>query len=223
MGLIGDPRKLDFAYPAVELPQERIVNREMLSPPPPREAAKKVELVKGPNIAPLPELDPLPDYLGAPILLKVGDDISTDEILPAGARVLPYRSNIPKISEFAFKLVDETYAQRTRKMFKRNDHIIVGGSNYGQGSSREHAALAPRYVGLRMVIAKSFARIHQQNLVNFGVLPVTFNDPSIYDVLEEGDRLRVEHVRDQIARGPQYPQFEVQVDEKDLLFSVSHI
>jgi aconitate hydratase len=221
-GLITDPRKLDFPYPKIELPQERIVNREMLSSPLPLEEAKQVELVKGPNIVPLPGLDPLPDTLVVPILLKAGDDISTDGILPAGARVLPYRSNIPEISQFAFELVDPTYPRRAKALPGSSDHAIIAGSNYGQGSSREHAALAPRYLGLRLVIAKSFARIHQQNLVNFGVLPVTFDDPTLYDHLEEGDMLRIADIRQQLARSPQDFRLKALIDGKDFVFTVSH-
>jgi aconitate hydratase len=221
-GLITDPRKLDFPYPNVDLPVERVVNRAMLSPPLPVEEAKRVELVKGPNIAPLPKLDPLTDTLEIPILLKVGDDISTDEILPAGARVLPYRSNIPEISQFAFEILDETYPRRAKALSDRSEHAIIAGSNYGQGSSREHAALAPRYLGLCMVIAKTFARIHKQNLVNFGVLPVTFDDPSLYDRLEEGDRLRVVNIRQQLSRNPDNFRLKVQVVGKDFAFNVRH-
>jgi aconitate hydratase len=221
-GLITDPRKLDFPYPKIELPQERIVNREILSSPLPLEEAKQVELVKGPNIVPLPGLDPLPDTLVVPILLKAGDDISTDGILPAGARVLPYRSNIPEISQFAFELVDPTYPRRAKALPGSSDHAIIAGSNYGQGSSREHAALAPRYLGLRLVIAKSFARIHQQNLVNFGVLPVTFDDPTLYDHLEEGDMLRIADIRQQLARSPQDFRLKALIDGKDFVFTVSH-
>ena len=135
--------------------------------------AHKMELVKGPNIASLPELDVFPDALEIPILLKVGDDISTDEIMPAGARILPYRSNIPRISDFVYEMVDPTYSKRALEQKLKSGHAIIGGENYGQGSSREHAALAPRYLGLQLVIAKSFARIHRKNLINYGVLPLS--------------------------------------------------
>jgi aconitate hydratase len=149
-------------------------------------------LLKGPNVVSLPEFDPLPKQLEAPVLLKVDDNISTDEIMPAGARVLPYRSNIPKISEFVFAQVDETYHDRALAVRANGGHVIVGGHNYGQGSSREHAALAPRYLGLRVVIAKSFARIHRQNLVNFGVLPLTLVQDTDYERLGVRDNLRFE-------------------------------
>lgn len=217
-GVITDPRTMDFAYPEVEYPEKRVVNTDMLKPPLPLEQAEKVELIKGPNIQPLPELDPLSDHIKVPILLKVGDNISTDEILPAGARILPYRSNIPKISEFTFEMVDENYADRAKKQKEVGDHAIIGGTNYGQGSSREHAALAPRYLGLRVVIAKSFARIHQQNLINFGVLPATFDDPSIYDQLEEGDVLSIQYIRKHLSRGAKACEINITVEAKDLSF-----
>jgi aconitate hydratase len=220
-GVITDPRSLDFPYPTVAYPEERIVNTEMLLPPLPDEEAAQVGLVKGPNISSLPQLDHLPNRLELPILLKVGDDISTDEILPAGARILPYRSNIPKISQFTFEMVDETYVERADQQRAESGHAILGGENYGQGSSREHAALAPRYLGLRMVIAKSFARIHQQNLVNFGVLPVTLQDQDIYDQLEQGDRLILSDIRNQIS-GPECCDLDIHVANKDMAFTVVH-
>src|SRR5439155_9689700 len=147
-----------------------------------------IALEKGPNIQALPILDALPDALAATVLLKLGDDISTDEILPAGARVLPYRSNIEHLSEFAFAPIDRSYPERAHKT-RGTGHVIVAGKNYGQGSSREHAALAPRFLGLRVVIARQFARIHRENLVNFGVLPLTFVDAGDYDRIAQGDVL----------------------------------
>ncbi|MBT4880530.1 MAG: aconitate hydratase [Alphaproteobacteria bacterium] len=201
MGKITDPRSLGMAYPKVTLPEKRIINRDTLQGPLPLDEALKVELIKGPNIASIPHLEPLPDVLELPILLKVGDDISTDGILPAGARVLPYRSNIPKISEFCFEQIDDTYAPRAEKQKKTSGHAIIAGDNYGQGSSREHAALAPRYLGLRLVIAKSFARIHWQNLVNFGVLPVTFESPEDFDTLGLGDTLVLKNIHRAISMG----------------------
>ncbi|MGH6944958.1 MAG: aconitate hydratase [Geminicoccaceae bacterium] len=200
-GAITDPRDLAMAYPKVELPEQQIMNLEMLVAPLPAEEAREVELIKGPNIASLPELEPLPDRLEVPVLLKVADDISTDEIMPAGARVLPFRSNIPKIAEFAFDMVDDSYATRAKEVRERGGHAVVGGDNYGQGSSREHAALAPRHLGLRLVIARSFARIHWQNLVNFGILPLTFSDPADYDRIDQGDVIAIEHLHDALARG----------------------
>jgi aconitate hydratase len=168
-------------------------DRRLLFLPPRRESEwGKVELLKGPNVDGLPELEPIPDEIDVPILLMVGDDISTDEILPAGADVLPLRSNIPAISEHCFRSVQPEYVDRTKQF--EEGHAIVGGENYGQGSSREHAALAPRYLGLRVVLAKSFSRIHEQNLVNFGVLPLAL--PGDAPRMEEGDRIRIEGLRE---------------------------
>jgi len=193
-GTITDPRDLGIAYPEVKLPKEQIMNRALLDAPPPLEEARKVELIKGPNIASIPEIEPLEETLEVPVLIKVGDDISTDEIMPAGGRALPFRSNIPEISRFAFEAIDETYHDRAMQAREKGGHAILGGDNYGQGSSREHAALAPRYLGLKLVLAKSFARIHWQNLVNFGVLPVTFADPADYDGIDAGATLKLDGV-----------------------------
>ena len=202
-GTITDPRDLGLPYPKVTLPEQQIMNLEMLLPPVPLEAARQVELIKGPNIASLPDLEPLAEELELPVLLKVGDDVSTDEIMPAGGRALPFRSNIPRISEFAFDVIDDTYARRAKEVRERGGHAVVGGDNYGQGSSREHAALAPRFLGLRLVIAKSFARIHWQNLVNFGVLPLTFAEPEDYDALERGDVVAITGLQQALRAGPE--------------------
>ena len=202
-GRITDPRELEelygISYPRVAEPSERAINTEMLVAPLPPEEARRVELVKGPNIVSLPELDPLPDAMELPVLLKVGDNVSTDEIMPAGQRVLPYRSNVPAIAEFVFTQIDETYPARAKEA--AGGHCVVGGSNYGQGSSREHAAIAPRYLGLRVVIARDYARIHWQNLPNFGVLPLRFADPSDYARVDRGDVLAFEGLRTAIASG----------------------
>lgn len=198
-GRITDPRTLSMPYPQVADPAEPVLNTEMLEAPLPLEAAQRVELVKGPNIAALPPFEAIPDNFELTLLLKVGDDISTDEILPAGARVLPLRSNIPKIAEYAFEVVDPEYHAQALALQQRGGrHAIVAGSNYGQGSSREHAVLAPRYLGLRLVLAKSFARIHWQNLVDFGVLPLRFSNPADYDRLETGQVISVSGLRSQL-------------------------
>ena len=160
-----------------------------------------MELVRGKNIVPIPVLKAIPETLEAVVLLKVGDNISTDEILPAGARVLPYRSNIPEISNFAFDAIDPSYSNNARKAPTKDGHVIVGGFNYGQGSSREHAALAPRYLELWLVIAKSFARIHWQNLVNFGVLPLVLDGESQYERINKGDILRIANVHERLRDG----------------------
>lgn len=197
-GVITDPRTLGIPYPRVADPDHQIVHREMFMAPLPAEAASQVQLERGPNIAPLPPFEALLDSFEVPALLKTGDDVSTDEIMPAGVRVLPFRSNIPKIAEFSFERIDPMYAGRAKQV---DGHIVVGGANYGQGSSREHAALAPRFLGLRAVLAKSFARIHAQNLINFGVLPLTFIDPADYDAIRVGDILRLHEIRRALVEG----------------------
>ncbi|HEY7489138.1 MAG TPA: aconitate hydratase [Streptosporangiaceae bacterium] len=183
-GVITDPRELGLPYPQVELPERASVNTAMLMPPPGAET--DAELIKGPNIASLPDFEPPPGHIEAPVLLKVGDDVSTDEISPGGAQALPLRSNIPRLAEFTLTRIDENYPRRANET---GTHMIVAGDNYGQGSSREHAAITTRHLGLCAVLAKSFARIHRQNLVNFGVLPLQFTDPDDYHRIEQGDRL----------------------------------
>ena len=202
-GVITDPRTLDMPYPRMKDPEQPILDKESFTPPLSLEESQRVELIKGPNIVALPAIEPLPDDLELPVLLKVGDDISTDEILPAGARVLPYRSNIPQISTFVFDAIDPSYHQRARDLRDVGGHAVVGGTNYGQGSSREHAALAPRYLGLRVVIAKGFARIHRQNLINFGILPLVFDKDTDYDLIEQEDRLALKEIRRQVQNGKQ--------------------
>jgi len=200
-GRITDPRSLKMPYPRLADPEAATVSTALLAPPLPPAEALLVELVKGPNIRSLPEFDLLPDSLALPILLKMGDDVSTDEILPAGAKVLPYRSNIQKIEDFAFERIDSTYVERARALRGTTGHAVVGGRNYGQGSSREHAAVAPRDLGLRVVLAKGFARIHRQNLINYGVLPLVFVDLNDYDRLRKGDVLQVRDLRRALKSG----------------------
>ncbi len=204
-GEITDPRTLEdrfgMAYPDVEDPDDPIVNTDSLSPPPPPEESRKVELRKGPNIVSLPVIEPVPDELEVPVNFVAEDDISTDEILRAGTEVLPYRSNIPEIARFSFDVVDPDYYDKAMAVRDEGGHAVIGGKNYGQGSSREHAALAPRYLGLRLVVARDYARIHWQNLVNFAVLPLTFDDPGDYGRIEEGDVLRVTDVHETLRNG----------------------
>jgi aconitate hydratase len=204
-GTITDPRRLaaelGLAWPRIAEPVHPAIAGDMLVPPLAPERARAVTLEKGPNIASLPELEPLPARLAPVVLLKLGDDVSTDEIMPAGARVLPLRSNIPKISEFCFEGIDASYAARALAVREQGGHVVVAGNNYGQGSSREHAALAPRYLGLRAVLARSFARIHRMNLVNFGVLPLAFAEPADYDALQPGDVLELEGLHAALERG----------------------
>jgi len=200
-GKITDPRRLDVPYPKLSQPAIPPMSASLFVPPLPIEQAREVALVKGSNIKSLPEFDALPDGLDLPILLKMPDDVSTDEIMPAGARVLPYRSNLQKIAEFSFERIDPTYVARARAIARRAGHAVIAGRNYGQGSSREHAAAAPRYLGLRIVVAKSFARIHRQNLINYGILPLLFVDPTDYDRLEMNDTLRVGDLRQKLESG----------------------
>ena len=203
-GKITDPRalaeELDLAWSDLGLPEPTVIP-DMLSAPPAEEEAKNVELIKGPNISGLPEFDPFPDAFDVPVLLKVDDDISTDDISPAGAAALPYRSNIPKLAQFAFIRVDADYPSKAEEIKDDTGHAILGGHNYGQGSSREHAAICPRYLGLRVVVAKSFARIHWQNLANFGILALEFADESDHDAIAQGDTLSFSGLHDQLQNG----------------------
>jgi len=172
----------------------------MLVPPLTPHERTTIELEKGPNIQPLPDFTPLPEILKGPVLLKMDDNVSTDEIMPAGNRILPFRSNIPEISKFTFGRIDETFYARA-VAFGKKDFFVVGGDNYGQGSSREHAVLGPRYLGLRAVIAKSFARIHWQNLINFGMLPLTFKTPGDWEDIDREDVLNISDIRNVIQKG----------------------
>ncbi len=185
-GAIADPRGLGAA-PRVKAPRAFLVDDGMIVPP--AVAPEQVEVIRGPNIKPLPEGAPLPENLEGEVLIKVGDDITTDHIMPAGAKVLPLRSNIPAIAEFVFSAVDPEFPARA---MRAGVGFVVGGRNYGQGSSREHAALAPMHLGVRAVIAKSFARIHMANLVNFGILPLTFSREEDYDRIAQGERTRLD-------------------------------
>ncbi|MEF2783991.1 MAG: aconitate hydratase [Clostridium sp.] len=187
-GYIVDPRTIDY-----ELPQDAdsfIIDDSMIIKPD-KEIAKETEVIRGPNIKPLPVNTPLPDNIQKKVIIKVGDNITTDHIAPAGAKVLPYRSNIEKISTFIFMNVKESFHD---DCIKHNGGFIVAGSNYGQGSSREHAALAPMYLGIKAVIAKSFARIHRANLINFGIIPLTFQNEADYDMIDEMDELVIENL-----------------------------
>ena len=196
-GTITDPQTLG-PMPAVTLPEQFRIDDSAVLPPAPADEADAVEVLRGPNIQPFPQSRPFADTLTAELVLKGGDNITTDHIMPAGAKILPYRSNIPKLAEFCFTVCDPTFPARARAA---GDGIIVGGSNYGQGSSREHAALVPMYLGIRCVVAKSFARIHAANLINAGILPLTFENPDDYDALQPGARLRIDDIRAGMAAG----------------------
>ena len=189
-GFIADPRDLGTRPPRVPMPERFLIDDGLILSPPPR--PEKVVVERGPNIKPLPLRGPLEDLIEGSVILKVGDNITTDDILPAGAKVLPLRSNIPAISEYLFERIDGSFARRTRQL---GGGFVLGGQNYGQGSSREHAALAPMYLGIKAILTKSYARIHRSNLINFGVLPLTFKDPDEFSRVEQGDRLRIEDLR----------------------------
>ncbi|MGI9952428.1 aconitate hydratase [Moorellaceae bacterium AZ2] len=186
-GVLTDPRDLGMPPVSVVLPERFPVDDSLLIFPPP--AGAEVEIKRGPNIKPLPAAQPLPEEVTAPVLLKLGDNITTDDISPAGAKYLPLRSNIPALAEHAFEGIDPTFARRAQEAGRG---IIVGGQNYGQGSSREHAALCPMYLGIKAVIAKSFARIHRSNLINFGILPLTFVREEDYEGIDQGDVLTLD-------------------------------
>lgn len=211
-GKITDPRTLKMDYPKVQEPKQPTIDVNLLDKPLPAEEARQVKIEKGPNIASIPKMDPLPDEFELPVLLKMGDNISTDEILAGGGRVLPFRSNLPEISKFTFEIIDETYYDRAKDTVDSGGHAVIGGYNYGQGSSREHAALAPRYLGLKFALVKDFARIHKQNLANFGILPLTFIDENDYDLLEQGDVLMATNVRENVKKGG---TFDLKVKGKD--------
>jgi aconitate hydratase len=196
MGEITDPRELEtlknISYPKWEEPTHIKINNNMLIAP----NGNSTELIKGPNIKTLPDFEALPDEMEIPILLKMDDNISTDGILKAGADVLPLRSNIPEISKFAYYAIDESFYDRAIENQKNyKGFCIIAGENYAQGSSREHAALAPKYLGQKFAIAKSYARIGWQNLINFGIIPFEFKDSSDWDNLEQGDILHIENLR----------------------------
>ncbi len=194
-GVFTDPRTLGEEAP-IAMPVSFTVNDNMILPPASPEEAKDVEILRGPNIKPFPTTEPLPDAVEAKALLKVGDNITTDHIMPAGAKILPFRSNIPYLSNFCFTVCDKDFPARAKEYGKG---IIVGGQNYGQGSSREHAALVPLYLGIKAVLAKSFARIHCANLANAGIVPLTFEDAADYDRIDQMDDLALPHLREELS------------------------
>lgn len=186
-GEIADPRDLGLKPITIAMPEKFLIDDSMIIAPSPEPA--KVEIIRGPNIKPLPTKEAMPDVLAGKVLIKVGDNITTDHIMPAGAKVLPLRSNVPAISEYVFERVDNTFPKRAKEW---GGGFIIGGANYGQGSSREHAALAPMYLGVKAVITKNFARIHLANLVNFGILPLTFVNEGDYELFEQGDEIEID-------------------------------
>ncbi|GAB2543519.1 aconitate hydratase [Gracilibacillus alcaliphilus] len=215
-GVITDPRTLDIPYPKISEPTA-FSTQGMLEAPPADNS--DIELEKGPNITTIPDFEPLEDNFDLPVLLKMADNISTDEILAGGSRVLPYRSNIQKISTFAFEIIDEDYYEKAMKKRDNGGHMVIAGFNYGQGSSREHAALAPRYLGLKVVLVKDFARIHLQNLINFGILPLTFVQEEDYNLLHQRDILEFRDIHHTIQN---QRQFDIQIKDSDHAITVQH-
>jgi aconitate hydratase len=206
-GVITDPRDLG-PYPSFTLPDKVLPGDERIEGPWPSES--KVEITRGPNIAPFPDFDSLPDSWRGRVMLKLADNITTDHIMPAGAKILPLRSNIPAISEYVFHQIDHNFAVNMKEaMAEGFGGMIVGGENYGQGSSREHAALAPRYLGVRFKLVKSFARIHKANLINFGIVPLTFADPDDYDRIEQGEEVVVDGLRKVLLEGGKNIEFRI--------------
>jgi aconitate hydratase len=206
-GVITNPQDLarEMKYPHIEDPQQYLIDEKSIISP--SEDLRKTGIIRGPNIKALPELKPLPDTLEAEVVLKVGDNISTDTIMPAGNRVLPFRSNIEAISEFVYSQIDRDFAKECKA---RGTVIVIGGENYGQGSSREHAALAPRYLGVRAKIVKSYARIHKSNLCNFGIIPLTFKDLTDYDRINKGAKVVFPDIRRRVERGDREIPAEVE-------------
>ncbi len=201
-GYLTDPREYlgdgrnGISAPEFKLPEHFVINDNMVVPPASEEEMDSVEVLRGPNIKPFPDTAPLDESIECAVSLKVGDNITTDHIMPAGAKILPLRSNIPAISQHCFTVCDEDFPRRAKNMGKS---IIVGGSNYGQGSSREHAALAPLYLGVKAVLVKSFARIHRANLINAGILPLTFANEADYDKISQGDEIAIANVKDSVV------------------------
>ena len=196
-GYITDPRDLG-EYPEIEMPEAFKINDSAIILPADEKEAADLEVLRGPNIKPFPETAPLENTINAKLTLKVGDNITTDHIMPAGAKILPYRSNIPYLSKFCFGVCDESFPERAKA---EGSNIVLGGTNYGQGSSREHAALVPLYLGVKAVVAKSFARIHAANLINAGIIPLTLENPDDYDALAQGDELSLSDVFEALEKG----------------------
>jgi aconitate hydratase len=213
-GSIVDPRTLGLRPPRIPTPQKFLIDDSLILPP--ASKPEKVVIERGPNIKPLPFWGPLEDILEGTVILKVGDNITTDHILPAGARILPLRSNIPAISKHLFERIDTDFFKKAKEL---GGGFVLGGENYGQGSSREHAALAPMYLGIKAILTKSYARIHRSNLINFGVLPLTFKDPDEFSKIEQGDHLRISHLRNTLERND---LLRIENVTQKRIFEVSH-
>jgi aconitate hydratase len=196
------------------MPKQFLIDDRMILPP--SSKPEDVVIERGPNIQPLPTRGPLEEVMEGAVILKMGDNITTDQIIPAGARVLPLRSNIPALSEYLFERVDSSFYRRAKEL---GGGFLVGGENYGQGSSREHAALAPMYLGIKAILAKSYARIHRSNLINFGILPLIFKNPDEFDRIRQGDQLLVKDIRDRLEKD-EFLKIENVTQQKT--FEVSH-
>jgi len=218
-GEITDPRELGMDYPKVEQPEDWIALPDALIKPMPVEEAKRVKIEKGDHTAPLPSIDPFPANIEAPVLIKLGDNVDTDAIAPAGAQVLPYRSNVQKTAEFTLMRDDETLADRAFAVKEQGGHIWIAGENFGQGSSRVHAVLSPQYLGLKIIVAKSFARIFWQNTINGGLLPVEFANPDDYDKLSQDDVLVLENAREAVSSSS---ELVLKVKGKNVEVPVTH-
>ena len=217
LGKLTDPRKLKD-YPKIKLPSKLEIDDSMILEP--ASYPNSVDIIRGPNIAPLPEFEPLPENISIKVLIKVEDNITTDHIMPAGAKILPFRSNLPKISEFVFEQIDSTFSNRALEAKKSGGGTIIAGENYGQGSSREHAALAPMFLGIETVITKSFARIHRDNLINFGIIPFTFVNEDDYNRLKTNDTLEIRGVSEALKNN--INPIEVKNTTQDFEFDVSY-
>jgi aconitate hydratase len=213
-GEITDPRTLGPRPPRIPMPKQFLIDDGLILPP--SSKPEEVAIERGPNIRSLPTRGPLEDLMEGSVMLKVGDNITTDHILPAGAKVLPLRSNIPAISEYLFERVDPVFHKRAKEM---GGGFVVAGENYGQGSSREHAALAPMYLGIKAILTKSYARIHRSNLINFGILPLIFKDPDEFSAIQQGDRLRITDLRSKLEEGG---PLKIENVTKGRVFEVSH-
>ena len=215
-GVLTDPMTLDTDLSGITLPEKFVINDNSIDPPATVDEADKVEILRGPNIKPFPKTEPLAKTIAAKAILKVGDNITTDHIMPAGAKILPFRSNIPYLSNFCFTRCDEDFPENCKKEGKG---IIIGGENYGQGSSREHAALVPLYLGIKAVVAKSFARIHVANLVNAGIVPLTFKNTEDYDKIDQFDELELPDIRTAIETAKEVRLVNITKNEEYVLNS----
>jgi aconitate hydratase len=215
-GVITDPRDLDkkwkISYPRFKEPEDILIDSEMIYPP--AEDRKTVKIIRGPNIQPLPKFAPLASKLEGPVLLKLENNISTDDISPAGSKALPFRSNISELSKFTFCQIDESFYKRAMETQKKGS-FLVAGSNYGQGSSREHAAIAPNYLGVKAILAKSYARIHRSNLINFGILPLIFVNERDWNWIEQNDMLEISDIHNAVKSGGEVHVFN-QTKNRDI-------